>query len=465
MVPMLVCCLLLLLVVVYVLVRMQWRRGPDELGEARLPPGSLGWPFIGETLHLYSQKPKIFKTHILGSPCIMFANPEATKYILSTRASLFRPKYTKTKEQLLGREALFFKQGSDHMRLRKLVQASLSLDNIQRLIPKIEAIAVSALDAWSSVSQVVHVFHELKKFTFEIAILSIFGKLDSKYKEKLKENYMILDKGYNSFSIKIPGTRYYTSLMARRRLGRILKEIINEAKEKRFTVQSLFEYMLNSADDNGKTLSDEEIADNVIGVLFAAQDTTAGLLTWILKYLTDNSKILEDIKDEQRGVFESNGQGRWPLTWAQTRRMPVTNKVILESLRMASIISFIYREATQDIVYDGFLIPKGWKVLPLLRSIHYNPDFFHDPETFDPSRFEDGALKPHTFFPFGYGAHSCPGNEVAKLEIFIFIYHLVNKYRWEVVGSCDGVEHNPFPIPTKLESSQVGHIKDGLSSS
>lgn len=100
-------------------------------------------------------------------------------------------------------------------------------------------------------------------------------------------------------------------------------------------------------------------------------------------------------------------------------------QVILESLRMASIISFTFREAVTDVKYKGmilcwgflflymclcyclflfiwltcftnctkwfrtgYLIPKGWKVMPLFRNIHHNPEFFPDPQQFDPSRFE-----------------------------------------------------------------------------
>lgn len=54
--------------------------------------------------------------------------------------------------------------------------------------------------------------------------------------------------------------------------------------------------MLNYKNEKGETLTDEEIADNIIGVLFAAQDTTASVLTWILKYLHDDQKLLEAVK-------------------------------------------------------------------------------------------------------------------------------------------------------------------------
>ncbi|CDY63039.1 BnaCnng41300D [Brassica napus] len=120
--------------------------------------------------------------------------------------------------------------------------------------------------------------------------------------------------------------------------------------------------------------------------------------------------------------------------------------VILESLRMASIIPFTFREAVDDVEYKGYLIPKGWKVMPLFRNIHHNPKYFSNPEVFDPSRFEVNP-KPNTFMPFGSGVHACPGNELAKLQILIFLHDLVSKFRWEVVGGEGGVEYGPFPIP------------------
>ncbi|KNA08090.1 hypothetical protein SOVF_165520 [Spinacia oleracea] len=382
----------------------------------------------------------------------MLASPEAIKFVLMNKANLFKPTYPKSKERLIGSMAIFFQQGPYHAQIRKLVQASLSLDYIKPRIPRIEAIAKSTLDSWAD-GRVVHVFHELKKFAFDVAVLSIFGELDSYYTEELKENYFTLDKGYNSFpTTLIPCTPYFKSLMARRRLEQIIREIMMERREKRLETKDLFGCLLNFSNEDGKTLSDDQIIDNVIGVLFAAQDTAASMLTWILKYITDYHNLLQDIQNEQMAIYKANDNGKRPLTWTQIREMTVTHRVILESLRMASIISFTYREAVEDVVYDGYLIPKGWKVLPLFRNIHHNPAFFQDPQTFDTSRFQAATTKPHTFMPFGYGAHACPGNEVAKLLMLLFIHHLVTQFRWEVVEAKKGkggVEYDPFPIPEK----------------
>ncbi|KAK6253541.1 hypothetical protein QUC31_015261 [Theobroma cacao] len=434
------------------------KRGLIPMNRFKLPPGSMGWPYVGETLQLYSQDPniffltkqkrygEIFKTHILGCPCVMLASPEAARFVLVTHARLFKPTYPKSKEKMIGPYALFFHQGEYHTRLRKLVQSSLAPDTIRKLIPGIEDIAVSALESWAGSGQVINTFYEMKKFSFNVGILSIFGHLDRGYREKLKENYRIVDKGYNSFPTNIPGTAYHKALLARKRLNQILGEIICERKEKGLVEKDLLGHLLNFKDEKGQTLTEDKIADNIIGVLFAAQDTTASVITWILKFLRDDPRLLEAVKAEQKAIYDSNDGGKRPLTWAQTRSMPLTYRVVLESLRMASIISFTFREAVVDVEYKGYLIPKGWKVMPLFRNIHHNPEFFSDPHDFDPSRFEV-APKPNTFMPFGNGVHACPGNELAKLEALILIHHLVTKFRWEVVGSQSGIQYGPFPVP------------------
>ncbi|KAF9599953.1 hypothetical protein IFM89_001988 [Coptis chinensis] len=423
----------------------------------KLPPGSMGWPYIGETFQLYSQDPnvffstkqrrygEIFKTNILGCPCVMLTSPEAAKFVLVTQAHLFKPTYPRCKERLIGPSAIFYHQGDYHMRLRKLVQGCLSPEAIRKIVPNIEATAISALESWSG-GHIVNTYDEMKKFAFDIGILTIFGPLDTYYKEELKKNYLIVDKGYNSFPSYIPGTTYKNAILARKRLSEILSEIISQRKEKRREEKDLLGCLMNSKDEKGQILTDDQISDNIIGVLFAARDTTASVLTWILKYLHDDPKLLEAVKAEQKAIYKQNAEGSIPLTWAQTREMSLTYKVILESMRMASIISFTFREAVADVEYNGYLIPKGWKVMPLFRNIHHNPDFFPDPHKFDPSRFEV-APKPNTFLPFGNGVHACPGNEVAKLEMLIVVHHLATKFRWGVEKSRSGIQYGPFPVP------------------
>ncbi|POO02407.1 Cytochrome P450 [Trema orientale] len=420
-----------------------------------LPPGSLGWPYIGETFQLYSQNPNvffaskqkrygsIFKTHILGCPCIMISSPEAAKFVLVTRAHLFKPTFPASKERMLGKQAIFFHQGDYHIKLRKLVLRAFMPEAIKNIVSDIETIANDSLQSWEG--RLINTFQEMKTFTFNVALLSIFGKDEILYREDLKRCYFILEKGYNSMPINLPGTLFHKSMKARKELAQILAKILATRRQN----QQDHSDLLGSFMGDKEGLTDEQIADNIIGVIFAARDTTASVLTWILKYLGENPCVLEAVTEEQRSILrakEECDEENKALTWADTKRMPITARVIQETLRVASILSFTFREAVEDVEYQGYLIPKGWKVLPLFRNIHHSSDFFPEPEKFDPSRFMV-APKPNTYMPFGNGTHSCPGNELAKLEMLVLLHHLTTKYRWTVVGAQNGIQYGPFALP------------------
>ncbi|KAG2653292.1 abscisic acid 8'-hydroxylase 1-like [Panicum virgatum] len=419
-----------------------------------LPPGSMGWPYVGETFQLYSSKNPnvffarkqnrygpIFKTHILGCPCVMVSSPEAARFVLVTQAHLFKPTFPASKERMLGPQAIFFQQGDYHAHLRRLVSRAFSPEAIRASVPAIEAIALRSLRSWDG--QLVNTFQEMKLYALNVALLSIFGEEEMRYIEELKQCYLTLEKGYNSMPVNLPGTLFHMAMKARKRLGDLVAHIISARRERRQRGSS---DLLASFLDAREALTDAQIADNVIGVIFAARDTTASVLTWMVKFLGDHPSVLKAVIDEQEEIARSKCSPDAPLTWADTRRMRMTSRVIQETMRVASILSFTFREAVEDVEYQGYLIPKGWKVLPLFRNIHHSPAHFPCPDKFDPSRFEV-APKPNTFMPFGNGTHSCPGNELAKLEMLVLFHHLATKYRWSTSKSESGVQFGPFALP------------------
>ncbi|RVW57091.1 Abscisic acid 8'-hydroxylase 2 [Vitis vinifera] len=433
---------------------LQWRHHQHK--RLPLPPGSMGWPYIGETLKLYTENPNsffsnrqkrhgdVFKTSILGCPCVMVSSPEAIKVVLVTRAHLFKPTYPSSKERMIGPEAIFFHEGPYHSRLKKLVQASFLPSAIRGSVSAIEQIVLKFLPTWNN--GVVNTLQEMKKYTFDVAILSAFGhKLDLEM-EGIKHLYRSLEKGYNSMPINLPGTPFRRAMKARKLLNETFRRLIAKRRGSSKQGGGLLGILQGAKDQHLNHLSDSQIADNIIGVIFAAHDTTASVLTWLLKYLHDKRDLLEAVTREQEGIKASISEANRGLTWDDTRRMPLTSRVIQETLRTASILSFTFREAVEDVEFEGYYIPKGWKVLPLFRSIHYCADFFPQPEKFDPSRFEVPP-KPNTFLPFGNGVHACPGSELAKLEMFVLLHHLTTSYRWKVVGGEDGIQYVPFPVP------------------
>ncbi|OIV92921.1 hypothetical protein TanjilG_20583 [Lupinus angustifolius] len=418
-----------------------------------LPPGSMGYPYIGETFQMYSQDPNVFfatkikrygsmfKSHILGCPCVMISSPEAAKFVLN-KANLFKPTFPASKERMLGKQAIFFHQGEYHANLRRLVLRTFMPEAIKNIVPAIESIAQDCLKSWEG--REITTFLEMKTFTFNVALLSIFGKEEVLYREELKMCYYTLEQGYNSMPINLPGTLFQKAMKARKELAQIVAHIISKRRQGKQDYKDL----LGSFMEEKAGLTDEQIADNVIGVIFAARDTTASVLTWIVKYLGENPSVLQAVTEEQESILKSKDESgeEKGLNWEDAKKMQITSRVIQETLRVASILSFTFREAVEDVEYQGHLIPKGWKVLPLFRNIHHSPDNFKEPEKFDPSRFE-AAPKPNTFMPFGSGIHACPGNELAKLEMLVLLHYLTTKYRWSMEGAKNGIQYGPFALP------------------
>ncbi|GAB4824434.1 hypothetical protein Ancab_007319 [Ancistrocladus abbreviatus] len=348
----------------------------------------------------------------------MISSSEAAKVVLVSRAHLFKPTYPPSKEKMIGPEALFFHQGDYHSRLKKLVQASFLPSAISGSVSEIEQIVLNFLPTWEK-SSTINTLQEMKRYAFDVAMISAFGGKREMEIEGIKDLYRCLEKGYNSMPLNLPGTSFHKAMKARKLLNETLKKVIAKRRENKQLEGGLLGVLLKSRDhkaDINCQLSDSQIADNIIGVIFAAHDTTASVLTWLLKYLHDNQHLLQAVV------------------------------VIQETLRTASILSFTFREAVEDVEFEGYVIPRGWKVLPLFRTIHHCEDFFPHPEKFDPSRFEVPP-RPNTFMPFGNGTHSCPGSELAKLEMLVFLHHLTTTYRWQVVGDEDGIQYGPFPVP------------------
>uniref|UniRef100_A0A2P2KUT8 Abscisic acid 8'-hydroxylase 2-like n=1 Tax=Rhizophora mucronata TaxID=61149 RepID=A0A2P2KUT8_RHIMU len=228
MVPAVVFCsfsLLLLLLLAVVFLFHQWHQ--RKVKRNRLPPGSMGWPYIGETLKLYTENPNsffssrqkrygnIFKTHILGCPCVMISSPEAARIVLVTMAHLFKPTYPPSKEKMIGPDALFFHQGAYHSRLKKLVQASFLPSAIRGSVYEIEQVVLNFLPTWKDAT--INTLQEMKRYALDVAMISAFGEKEGLEMERevIKHLYRSLEKGYNSMPLDLPGTPFHKAMKVR----------------------------------------------------------------------------------------------------------------------------------------------------------------------------------------------------------------------------------------------------------
>ncbi|KAK1300247.1 Abscisic acid 8'-hydroxylase 2 [Acorus calamus] len=196
--------------------------------------------------------------------------------------------------------------------------------------------------------------------------------------------------------------------------------------------------------EDEEKLTDKQLKDNILTLLVAGHDTTTAALTWLIMFLGENPDVLQNLRDEHMDI--QSRYGGTGLTWAEVNNMPYTIKVINETLRRATILPWFSRKAAQDFKIDGLEIKKGWSVNLDVVSIHHDPEVFPDPENFDPSRF-DKPLKSLSFLGFGSGPRMCPGINLAKLEICVFIHHLVCKYKWRPLQNDNAVQPTLVRMP------------------
>ncbi|GMY35322.1 beta-amyrin 11-oxidase-like [Fagus crenata] len=133
------------------------------------------------------------------------------------------------------------------------------------------------------------------------------------------------------------------------------------------------------------------------------------------------------------------------------------HEVIDEMLRMANAFS-LFREAKVDVNINGYIIPKGWKVLVWYGAVHMDPEIYENPQDFNPSRWNNLKAKAEAFIPFGAGSRFCPGSDLAKLIITIFIHHFILNYKLKRLNPDSPVTYIEAPMPTDKCLAQVIRI-------
>ncbi|XP_057994156.1 cytochrome P450 720B2 isoform X2 [Hevea brasiliensis] len=145
------------------------------------------------------------------------------------------------------------------------------------------------------------------------------------------------------------------------------------------------------------------------------------------------------MKDEQDKLCK-NSVGNELLTWQDYQTMSFTQCVIDETLRIGGIAIWLMRVAKEDVIYQDYMIPKGRAVIPFLSAVHLDENLYKEALKFDPWRWMDPQYQEKRswrnspfYSPFGGGGRFCPGAELARLQIALFLHYFLTTYRWTQV--------------------------------
>ncbi|XP_009617496.1 beta-amyrin 28-monooxygenase-like isoform X1 [Nicotiana tomentosiformis] len=434
-----------------------------------LPPGSYGWPVIGETPEFLRSRrdgspekfvtdriekyqSQIFKTCIVGEKVAVLCGPAGNKFLFGNENKLVNVWWPSSVRQLLG-SCLSTISGEEAKLMRKMLTYFVSPDAFSKLyIKTMELSTQQHIKNYWQGKEELKVFPTIKLHTFELACRLFMSLEDTNRISNLFNLFNIFLKGVLSLALNFPGTRFYHAKKATNSIRKELVLIVQqrrEALEQKLLVcppQDLLSHLLLFPDENGKFMSELELANNILLLLFAGHDTTSVTITLVMKYLGELPHVYDKVLQEQKEIASLKG-GREYLNWDDMQKMKYTWDVVSEVLRLTSPITGSFREALVNLDYQGYIIPKGWKLYWNGAVTHMDPKFFLNTKNFDPSRFEGAGPTPFSYVPFGGGPRMCLGKEFARLEILVFIHNVVKDFRWKLLIPTEKIEYDPMPTP------------------
>nr|ATG29925.1 CYP728Q11 [Taxus chinensis] len=429
------------------------------------PPGSLGLPVIGQTLQFVRARKcnkskewiqekvakygPVFKTSLLGCPTVVLTGQEGNKFLLQNDYNMVINKRPIRVSRVLGNKNLFELPVEDHKRMRAAIMQFMRPEALQKFVGRMESVIVQHFsDCWQG-EQSITVWPLMKKLTFQVACDTLFSLKDSEEREILAREFATALKGIYSLPLDFPGTTYRRSLKARSRICKRLSLLLEERRGKikqglASPSQDLMSCMLTMKDENGESLTEEEIIDNMMLVMIAGHETTSVLLTHLMRMLALHPNVYQKVLQEHTEVLAGKPPNE-PLKWEEIQKMKYTWKVAQETLRLVPPAFGSFRKAIKDVEYGGYTIPKGWQFF-WVTSTHWSEEIFKDSSKFDPSHF-DQCLPPYSFIAFGGGPRICPGYDFSKMETIIFVHHLISKYKWSLIHEDEKIVAEPLPVP------------------
>ncbi|XVF52397.1 hypothetical protein PTKIN_Ptkin05aG0015000 [Pterospermum kingtungense] len=444
------------------------RMGKKQMNSP-LPPGDMGWPLIGNMLSFVrafkSQNPEsfinnlkkrygqtgIYRTNLFWSPSIIVCSPELCRAVL-TDDEQFKMGYPLS-TLVSGGTPFDYISGSGHRRIRRLTTSGFNgHEKLSTYVGSIEDIVITKLEEWTDTNKPIQFFSEMNKIAFRVIMTIFLGSAsDESVIVSLEKYYKCVFNGLFCTPINIPGFAFHRALKGRKMLAKTIKALLAERREQKSndpnSKRGLIDLIKELGDEEGENLDDDQIVIVLLLYLLAGHETTGRAATWATIYLHDHPEVLQKAKEEQEEIIKRRPISQKGLTLCEIKQMKYLSKVIDETLRIRTNSFALFREAKIDTNLNGYFIPKGWKVLVFHSAVHMDPEIYSNPEKFLPSRWDDLKLKPGAFQPFGAGTSTCPGADLTKLEICIFLHYFLLNYKLEQLNPGGPVSYLPSPDP------------------
>jgi len=439
------------------------------MARRRYPPGPTGVAILGMLaglrhgrLELYTQLAREYGDLVcfrfLHRRVYLASHPDLIEQVLVSDARHYIKHFgARMYKPVLG-NGLVTSEGDFWLRQRKLAQPAFLKSRVLAYASVMAELTERMISTWTE-GQQIDIHQQFSGLTSAIALKTLFGLDEPGDRETfvvaLREAFTQLTGRLFSWNgllpLWFPTPANRRIQQAIRHLNEVVDGYIARGKSRTEPGDDLLSRLITARDDQGLPMSEQQLRDEAMTLYLAGHETTALTLSWTWYLLAQHPEVEERLVAEWSEVL----RGRTP-TAEDLLRLPYTDAVILEAMRLYPPVYLIGREATRDLELGGYRVPRGTTIFMSQWVSHRDPRYFGpDAEEFRPERWLDGLLQripKYAYYPFGGGPRVCIGNTFALMEATILLAGVGQKFRFTL---------NPVP-PVALNPQITLLPRDGI---
>jgi cytochrome P450 len=363
----------------------------------------------------------------------MTGDPEHARAIFSADPDTLEPFNVKLLAPFFGERSVIMTGGERHRRDRKLLTPPFHGARMRAYGRAIVDATRSQTQGWRP-GWVGPVQRDTEAVSLDVIIRAVFGIEEPgqrrRWSEAIRENV----SSASPVIIFLPGLRreflglgpWARFRRARASLDELIFSELASRRARGAKGEDILSLILAARYDDGTSMTDEEIRDQLLTLLAAGHETTATALAWALYWIHRDPKLLGDLRAE----LGSSGRDAEPDAVAA---LPLLDATCAETLRLHPIVPDVARRLRAPLTLGRWTIPARAGVAVVTALLHNNPAIYPRPDAFDARRFLDAKPSPFSYTPFGGGSRRCLGAAFALYEMKLVLATLLSDFELQLV--------------------------------
>ncbi|GAA5126543.1 cytochrome P450 [Haloechinothrix salitolerans] len=421
-------------------------------------PGNHGLPIVGYTARYMRDPVALWRERYerygpvswfggFGTRFVSALGPDACGAVLANRDRAFAN--GDSWRHLIGP---FFDRGlmlldfDEHMAHRRIMQQAFTTQRLARYAEGLNTAIEAGLSGWRPRPD-FRVYPATKTLTLDLATSIFMGGAEGTTRSQLdRMNKAFIDcvqAGTAIIRFPMPGGRWRRGLHGRAKLERFLRQYLPSRRAD--NGDDLFSALCQAESDDGQRFSDDDIISHMIFLLMAAHDTSTITISTMMSYLGQHPEW------QQRCREESLALDAYP-DHDQLAHLESLDMVMKEAMRLVTPLPTMARNAVKDTEVLGHFVPQGSFVVATPIFTHHMPEYWPEPERFDPGRFapdrREDKVHRYAWQPFGGGVHKCLGMHFSTVEVKLVMHHLLRRFTWGVPPDYRApMDYTSLPFP------------------